>query len=277
MTRFLRDAGLGELEIVSFGGEHAQRLGPRTAARVARLAEHFTASDIKALGAFLAEHDIVLDDAMTDAFIEDVQPGKLGGKLKDIEIGAENAIRSGTKFDLLNEIRLSVTEPRPPRSSAVAGPRLKTGPEMAEEQLGPVLDRIFGPGWEYHPRIKAPGAGSTETLGSTVPEYYHAGLKKAFEVKKFDLEELGIGPEGQRIGPMSERSVKAIERARRQLAGRRWNLPEGTEQSIVFNITGQGVVDAVATGRQLEALLLEGFTRYDRVFVQDRSVLTEIK
>jgi hypothetical protein len=98
----------------------------------------------------------------------------------------------------------------------------------------------------------------------------------AFEVKRLDLEEMGIGPEGQRIGPLSERSVDAISRARRQLGGRQWVLPGGTEQNIVFNVTGQGVTDVVAVGRRLETVLIEGSVHYDHVYVQDGDVLTEI-
>jgi hypothetical protein len=65
-------------------------------------------------------------------------------------------------------------------------------------------------------------------------------------------------------------------RARRQVEGRRWIHPEGTEQSIVFNVTGQGVKDVQKVGAQLRTLLEENHIRYDRIYVQDGADLTEI-
>jgi hypothetical protein len=60
-------------------------------------------------------------------------------------------------------------------------------------------------------------------------------------------------------------------------SGRRWIHPEGTEQNIVFNVTGQGVTNVQGVGAQLRAVLRTNNIHYDRVWVQDGDVLTEIQ
>jgi hypothetical protein len=133
---------------------------------------------------------------------------------------------------------------------------------MAEEQAGPAIEKKFGPGAEPEARVPAPGARPGETLGSTIPEFVYrvqGKIVKAFEVKRLRLEEMGIGPAGQKIGPRSETTVDGINRARRQLGGRRANLPPGSEQHIIFNVTGQGVIDVVAVGKAIKTALVEGF------------------
>src|SRR5262249_23249000 len=146
----------------------------------------------------------------------------------------------------------------------------------AELELGPVLDALFGPGWQVSPRVSAPGAEAGEALGSTVPEYYHPVLKKAFEVKRLVLTEMGIQPDGQLGGPPSTRTNQALARPRRQLAGRRWALPTGTEQNLVFNITGQGVTEPAAVGARLRTMLGDNLIAYDKVYMQDGSTLIPI-
>jgi hypothetical protein len=283
VTKFLRDAGLEESEIISFGGEHARHLGSRSAGRVAQLAERFTAADLKALGEFLWEHEIVIDDELTEMFIDRIETGQMAERLATIESRAEIALMTGTKFDLLNEIRLGVVEPRAPRLPAVTPemtwPKLDPAWEMAQKQAGPAIEKKFGAGAEPQSREIAPGARPGESLGSTVPEYVYRAqgeIIRAFEVKRLRLDEMGIGPMGQRIGPPSEATVEAIIRARAQLGGRRWVLPPGCEQHIIFNVTGQGVTDVVAVGKQIKAALLEGFITYDHVWVQVGYELTEI-
>jgi hypothetical protein len=277
VTKFLRDSGLEESEIVAFGGADASRLGPRTAERVGRLAKHFTAPDLKALGKFLWEYDIVMDDAMAEMLMERVEAGRLAETLKMLEVAAEYGKQAEVIFNLESAMDLAVTTPSSPRTRGVAGPKVDPPWRVAEKDLLAALDELFGPGWKVSPRIQAPGARPGEFLGSTVPEYYRPDLKKAFEVKRLNLIELGIGPAGQSSGTLSKASVEALDRARRQLAGRRWNLPEGTEQSIVFNVTGQGVTDVIAVGKRLDTLLGQRLIVYDRLFVQNGDVLTKIR
>src|SRR5262249_31578509 len=160
----------------------AKRLGTRTAGRVARLAEHFTAADLKALGKFLWDWDIVLDDAMAQMLIDRMETGRLAERLGAIELRAEMALTTGTKFDLLNEARLRVDQPRAPRSPEVPERKFDPPSKMAEDELGAVLEKEE-PDWQEHPRARAPGTERGEYLGSTVPEFYNPRLERAFEVK----------------------------------------------------------------------------------------------
>ena len=274
----LRSFGLEEREIVSFGGENASTLGPRTAGRVARLGEYFSPADLKALGKFLWESDLVLSDAMVDALIAKVAPGRLPSALKHIEIALEHAAATKTEFDMEGALGVSETAPRSPREDT-GDWRREPAWRVAERELGPVLDAMFGPGW-LTGRIPAPGARPGETLGSTVPEYYRPDPSgqgsRAFEVKRFDVAELGIDPDGQVTGTPSQRSNDALARARRQVEGRRWGMP-GYEQNIVFNVTGQGIRDVAAVGRQLQTLLAASMVRYDNVYVQNGNQLVQIQ
>jgi hypothetical protein len=275
VTEFLRAAGLEESEIISFGGADAKRLGSRSAARVARLAEHFTPEDLKALGRYLWTHDMVLNDAMVEGLIDRVRPGGMAEAMRNLDIAAVRTGQVGVGIDFEAQ-GTTVTEPAPPRLRGAQEPRIDPAWRIAELQLEPALEKKFGKGWQAARRMPAPGAAPGETLGSTVPEYYHPILKKAFEVKRLNLGELGIGPGGQVSATPSESSVQALDRARRQLAGRRWALPEGTEQSIVFNITGQAT-DAAAVGKQLKKMIGARFITYDKVFVQVGDELIEIE
>jgi hypothetical protein len=99
----------------------------------------------------------------------------------------------------------------------------------------------------------------------------------AFEVKRFNLEKMGIGRDGKVMATPSKATIEALLRARLQLASRKWNLPSGTEQNIVFNITGQGVMDVSAVGETITGLLKSNFINYDHVYVQDGSTLTQIR
>ena len=276
VIKFLRDAGLRKQEIIRFGGEDAKQLGPRIAARVARLAEHFTAADLKALGNFLSEYDVIIDDEMVDMLIDRIEAGRMGERLRTIQVRAEIALMTGTEFDLLNE--MSVLEPRA-RSPKSPWKTLDPAWKMAEEHAGPAIEKQFRTP-EPSPRVPAPLAGPGETLGSTVPEWVirddQGEIEDAFEVKRFRLDEMGIGLEGQKIGPRSKATVEALDRARSQLGGRRANLPAGSRQHIIFNITGQGVTDVVAVGKAIKAALLERLVVYDHVWVQVGYELTEI-
>ena len=276
----LRDAGLTEGEIVSFGGADAKTLGPKAAARVAQLGEHFTEADLKALGGYLERSGVVLTDDTVAALIENVPRGGMGDAVASLETAEVRAPQTGVEpLDPESMGSPEVSEPKAPPT----GPRQEPAWRMAEKQLKGPLEKIFGPGWQESPRIAAPGAAPKETLGSTVPEYYKPASgsdpARAFEVKRFDLNELGIGTEGQRIAAPSERSLEALARARTQIAGRRWALaPSGpTEQSIVFNVTGQGVTDPQAVGQQLRSVLGVNNVAYDRVWIQDGSSLIEIR
>jgi hypothetical protein len=274
----LRLFGLTEGEILGFRGEDASRLGPRSANRVVRLGEHFTPEDLKALGKHLEGSGRVLDDAMVEALIDQVPPGKMEQALQSLEVYEVWSAQSGQVSD--SDLTVNTRGVRlPPRVKAPKSPIDVPVHELAEHQLLPVLKRDVGAGggeWIYHERVQAPGAEFGETLGSTIPEYYNAKQGKAFEVKRLNLAELGISPTGKTVDVPSSRSFKALIRARLQLGGRRWDLPEGTEQNIVFNITGQAK-DPVAVGKQLKNLLEKRRIKYDRFWVQDGAALTEIK
>jgi hypothetical protein len=86
---------------------------------------------------------------------------------------------------------------------------------------------------------------------------------------------MGVGPAGQRISAPSKPTVEAFERARLQLGRRRWAMP-GATQNVVFNITGQGVTDAMAVGSQLKAFLKEHFIEYDHLYLQEGDKLMNV-
>ncbi len=277
MTRFLRSSGLSESEILGYGGADASRLGSRTAGRVARLAEHFTAADLKVLGDFLWRYDIIIDDVVADTLMERVSAGDMADAVANLEHKAVLIEESGVPSDLADTLNVSVVGRPRPSTTAATGPKFDPAWRMAEKQLAPALESTFGPGWQPSRRTPAPGAAPGERLGSTVPEYYNPDLEMAFEVKRLNIEELGVGPAGEVVGTPSKQSKEALGRARMQVAGRRWAHPKGTKQCLVFNVTGQGATDISAVGRQLVRLIGEHFIKYDRVFLQDGGTLTEIK
>jgi hypothetical protein len=168
---------------------------------------------------------------------------------------------------------VNVIQPRQPTSGGGLVPLWR----IAEQRLGPILEGRFGQGWRRSPRQAAPGAAEGETLGSTVPEYYNEQLRQSFEVKRLRLDEMGIAPNGELQSGLSDASREAIGRARRQVEGRRWIHPAGTEQNIVFNVTGQGVTNVQGVGVQLRTVLERNNVHYDRVWIQDGDVLTEIQ
>ncbi len=69
--------------------------------------------------------------------------------------------------------------------------------------------------------------------------------------------------------------MEALGRARRQLATGE-SLFKGFEQNIVFNISGKGVKNSAEVGKQLKALLKKHMINYDKVWIQEGSVLTEV-
>jgi hypothetical protein len=284
VTQFLQDAGFSPSEIVSFGGADAKRLGPRSAARVARLAEKFTIEDLRALAQVLWKYDVVLTDGMVDQLLKYVEAGRMEAFLDSREAAAESAASVGLDVDFEQSLGMSVAETnvRKPRTSK--GVKFEPPWRLAEKHTGAALVKKFGPGWIPGKRFLAPTAAEGETLGSTVPEYYHPDSNTAVEVKRWDLAEMGIDPAhpGAR-GTPSTRSVEALERARRQAAGRRWALPgkaEGVPPAktwIVIDVRAQGVTDPAATGASLKALLGEYRISYDKVMLLTEGGLLEIK
>jgi hypothetical protein len=277
ITQFLRKAGLEEAEILGFAAADASRLGPATAARVGRLAEHFNPAELKALGDFLFRHEIVINDELASMLIANVNRGELVRRLSAFDVAAVRASRTATIIDVEAGITVKTDAPRrrtDPRPDVP--PRPKEPHELAEEQLLPALEGAYGPGWHYHPRFRAPGAREGELLGSSVPEYYHPGMKTAFEAKRFRLDEMGIGPTGQKIGAPSQETVDALARARTQLAQRIRAMGEDVNQNIVFNVTGQGVKDVHAVGVRLKEMLEAAKVSYKHLWIQDGKTLTSI-
>jgi hypothetical protein len=284
VTQFLRDAGFSESEIISFGGADAKRLGPRSAARVARLAEKFTIEDLRALGQVLWKYDVVLSDGMVDQLLKYVEAGRMEAFLDSREAAAESAASVGLDVDFEQSLGMSAAETNVRKPRAPKGAKFEPPWRLAEKHTGAALVKKFGPGWIAGKRFFAPTAAEGEMLGSTVPEYYHPDTNTAVEVKRWDLAEMGVDPAhpGAR-GTPSTRSVEALERARRQVAGRRWALPgkaEGVppaEHWLVIDVRAQGVTDPVATGASLKTLLGEYRVSYDKLMLLTEGGLVELK
>ena len=272
-VRTLRDAGLTDGEIIGFGGVDATRLTASSARRVVRLGKHFTPADLKTLGGYLERTGRVLSSEDADGLIANVPSGGMADAISTLERVEVRAAQTGALVDT-GGAGARVTGPR-------RAPQPWPGPipdqpwQMAEKQAGPVLEKQFGKGWQKAPKIQAPGE---QNLGSTIPDWYNPDLDPPMtvEVKRLNLDEIGIEPKGRFRSAPSERSQKALDRAREQLARREWRLTRPTRHNVLFNITGQGVEDVLAVGGQLRALLQECHIEYDRVFVQDGNILTEI-
>ena len=277
----LRLAGLTEGEIVGFGAEDASELSAAAAKRAARLGEHFSARDMKSLGSFLEQSGLVMNDDLAQLFMDGVPPGELSDALKSIDIAEARTAQTDIAVEAdadqgVNVDERGVKAKKPSQAGKEVPPW-----RQAEIDLKPVLESKFGPGWEtatrFHPKLADKG----ELLGSTVPEYYREATSNqpamAFEVKRFNLEEMGIGRDGKVTAAPSKRTVEALLRAQLQLASRKWNLPQGTEQNIVFNITGQGVTDVSAVGETISGLLKRNSIDYGNVYVQDGNTLTQIR
>jgi hypothetical protein len=289
----LKLAGLSDGEIVSFGGENASKLSPAAAKRAAHLGEHFSAGDMKALGSFLERTGLVMDNHLADTLIDAVPAGELSDVLGHIELADAYKSETGVEVEPDPDSGVNIDESQAKtKDLKSAGEQESTGEQkppakkeipywrQAELDLGPALENRFGPGWKASTRFKPKLAGKTELLGSTVPEYYREAATNspamAFEVKRFNLEEMGVSRDGKTIAAPSKATAEALLRAKLQLASRKWNLPQGTEQNIVFNVTGQGVTDIPAVGDALIDLLKSNSINYDHVYIQNGSELTLI-
>jgi hypothetical protein len=280
---FLRDHGFTESEIISFGGADGSRLGSRGAARVGRLAEKFTVADLKALAQALWKSGAELNDRMVDQLLQYVEAGRMDAFLRSREAVDDAAAEQGLDPDFEQRHGMSIDE----ANVRLSRPAIRQPDalwRLSEKHTAAPLLKQFGSGWVPSRRFRAPTAAAGESLGSTVPEYYNADLNTAVEVKRLGLAELGIEPAHplSRTTP-SEQSVEALQRARRQLAGRRWALPgkaEGmapAQNWIVFDVRGQGVTDLTATGSSLKSLLLDFKIDYDRLFMLNDGVLIEVR
>lgn len=284
VAQTLRDAGFSESEIISFGGADASRLGSASAGRVARLMEKFTIDDLRALARVLWKYDVVLTNKMTDQLLEYVEAGRMEAFLRSRQAAADAAAEVGVDMSLAESMGISIRETNVRKTRAPQGQKFEPPWRLAEKHTGGALTAKFGAGWVPGRRFLAPTADVGETLGSTVPEYYRESTNTAVEVKRLDLVELGLDPKnpGPR-GTPSKSSVEALERARRQVAGRRWALPgkaEGvppSEHWIVFDIRAQGVTDSAATGATIKTLLGDYKISYDKVMVLTEGGLLEIK
>jgi hypothetical protein len=285
VTRTLQADGLTDSEIASLASKGAKKLGPVSAGRVIRLGEHFTPEDLKELGATLEKTGGILTDEVVDDLLASVPPGGMKDMENSLrEAAREQALRSGPEEDVdTSGTGARVDRPRPPKQKDARAAdelpgqkKLDPGHVMAEKQALPAIEAQWEPGWEYHRVARAPGAKPNETLGSTVPEYYHPKLNIAVEVKRWNLEGLNIGKDGKILGTPSEGSILAIEDANAQLAMRQHNLP-GTQQVAIFNVSGFGVKDIETVGAEIRNLIEAHGIRYDRVFLQNGTTLTEIQ
>ena len=276
VTEFLTKAGLETSEIIGFGKADASKLSNSDAARVAMLAEHFTASDLKALGSYLFNNNKVLTDVRAKKLIANIRPGGMADFLnisKNPDIGKEQGEQI---IDIDPDAGIRVVEPKTrSKSTAPKAPYNTPLWRLAELQALPALQAKFGDdGWEISPRVRPGAAGKGENLGSTIPEYRRGD--QVFEVKRFHLDQLGISEDGRVIGQPSKSSVEALARARGQLATREALIP-GATQNIIFNITGQGsAANAKDIGRQIQALLQNHNIAYGRIWVQVKNELTPV-
>ena len=242
--------------------------------RVARLGARFTSTDLQELGAYLKRTGRLLNDDGVNRLIDKVPPGGMADAVAQLERAAEQAAMRGEIVDT-SAVGARVSGPR-----RAAEPWPQETPEhpwqIAQRQAEPVLEERFGQGWQNEPRINTVNPG--KQLARTDPDWYNPRTEPpmTFEVKRLNLDDLGIEPKGRFRTEPSPASTEALARARVQLARREWNLPSPTQHNVLFNVTGQGVQDVLAVGRQLRALLQEFHIEYERVFVQDGTVLTEI-
>jgi hypothetical protein len=291
LTVFLKSLGLRDAHIERFGTPRSG-LTPPAVRRIRGLAEHFNPEELRALGDFLYRHKIYLSGEAAEMLIAQVKRGALVERLASMEVALTQA--SSTAI-LIDPDGTGITVPadarRRPEPKVPPGPVVgpsgqpvhvtSQGPvpapsQLAEEQLLPALEKTFGHGWQYHPRVRAPGADEGELLGSTLPEYYHRHFKTAFEVKRWRLNEMGIGPAGENVGALSKQSVESLQFAQQQLVRRRWAMGDEIRQDIVFNVTGQGVTNVSAVGARLQEFLRQHGIAYDHLWIQNGDRLTNI-
>lgn len=94
-------------------------------------------------------------------------------------------------------------------------------------------------------------------------------------MKRFDVAELEIDPDGRVTGTPPQRSNDALARARRQVEGRRLGM-SATNRTSSSMCQGEGFGTSPPVGRQLQTLLEASTVRYDHVYVQTCMYRTEI-
>lgn len=120
--------------------------------------------------------------------------------------------------------------------------------QRSETDVGAYLTRTHGRGWEDQvdflqgSRMKPPVMIGPDKIGSTRPEFYHAGLAVAVEVKNWPLDRISMYAAQLRL----------------QMAQRRWSVPAGTCHWIFFDLRGQ----RVGSLRDLAGFLDKMMTEY---------------
>lgn len=145
----LEQEGLTPSEILGFsGGEHAQNLSPASAARVERLLDHFTTKDLKVLGKYLFDNEIILDDAGVDALIKGVRPGEMGAAVRKGQIaqvhGEATRLPEGMKETSMLEDpkgRATITDMCSPKSEPSRFLRGNFAHKFAQQIFGNRLPR----------------------------------------------------------------------------------------------------------------------------------------
>jgi hypothetical protein len=122
------------------------------------------------------------------------------------------------------------------------------------------VGRHLGAGWDDQVDFLQgrPLLVGADKIGSTRPEYYHAGLNIAVEVKNWPLDRLAT----------------FAGYLRRQMAQRRWSAPAGAKHWIFFDLRGQRVGSLAGLATFLDQLLRDNWIEIDAAyFLLDRSVV----
>jgi hypothetical protein len=119
--------------------------------------------------------------------------------------------------------------------------------QRSETDVGAYLTRTHGSGWEDQvdflqgSRMKPPVMVGPDKIGSTRPEFYHAGHAVAVEVKNWPLDRVSMYAAHLRL----------------QMAQRRWSVPAGTSHWIFFDLRGQRVGSLRDLARFLDKMMTE--------------------
>lgn len=146
----LQTKGIAPEDISSFRGE-AKRVSAALAERVARLAEHFSPSEVKQLGEYFSKNKIALTEDLVDALIQKVPQGKMGEYVRHLEIaevhGAVTKSRGWPGEEPTLEKTTTVHPGKPPRVREIVE---TPGSEVLRANLIKRLGEEPPPGYHAH-------------------------------------------------------------------------------------------------------------------------------